>query len=976
MVQAQQESRSFKSKLFGSASIVISAGVCAVAFPSSAQAQEAAAETAESPPVEIVVTGSNIRQKNANVTSSAAITQVGEDLIKGTGSISVQDSLSRIPSISTGISASSNNTTVGGEAANIGVASTSLRNLGSARTLVLVNGRRYVSGVSANTGYGVDLNSIPTATIKRVDVLTGGQSAIYGSDAIAGVINIITRNDFNGLELNAFVSDSDDGGAGRKNADLTYGRNFDGGNAWISAGWSKQEPLRSVQRPYAANELRFVDANADGVRDAIAVRDGPAHVPGAALFFGNVAIFGNGNAFNRNQPLLDPDFNRLSSTDWDNQHARRFLVSPYERYYIASGLTYDIGDKSKLDVELNWTRTTSSVAIEPNPVSVVQDVFRVPQGGTTGINVATSPYFVGSSAGAQLVAAMGANTSLDRVQTFRRLVEFGDRTVSNKRTTFRVAAGFTRELSDSLSWKSSLVYGETSALQVNGGDFSIPNFRNALTIEPDGRGGYRCVNAQARIEGCLPINPFNTTGSLVSQTGITGISPQAAKYLMISTGQTGQIKQWVANSVLSGDLPISVSDKPFGFAAGVEYRKESAEETPDAYRQQGLSRDLQVSAIKGQFDVKEAFTEIEAPIAPWLTLSAAARFGDYSTVGKTFTYRFGANAPVTDFLRLRGSWSRSVRAPNINDLFSNGTTNIAPTNTDVCNGVTAATTGNVATNCRSISAIANRITNLGSFTLVSSEANNTRLLLAGSPSLTEESAKTLTLGAVLTPFRGFSFSVDYFNLDIKDGITRLSPDVYMRRCYDVAPGSFDATCGGTVFRDVNDGPILNLKTLPINAASIKTSGIDFELAYAGHGLNLGIFANYLVRYDVVGATGAVENFAGRPLFPKWRFSVNAAYDVTNRFNVSAQARYRSETKNFLTATNLSDDLNKMKAVTYVDIRFNYKVTDSISVYAGSNNVFNVQPDINTRDPAIGTNTEPGAYDVIGRQFFAGLKFKI
>lgn len=976
MVQVSHRIGSTKSRFCRSTSVMVVAGIMVAALPSSAFAQDSAAEESDIAQTEIVVTGSNIRQKNANVTSSAPITQVGEDLIKGTASISVEDSLNRIPSITSSLSASSNNISVGGAAANVGVATTSLRNLDAARTLVLVNGRRYVSGVSANTGYGVDLNSIPTSTIKRIDVLTGGQSAIYGSDAIAGVINIITKNDFNGLELNAFIGDSDDGGAGRKNADVTYGRNFDSGNVWVSAGWSKQDPLRSTQRPYAANELRFLDTNADGIREAIAVRDGPAHVPGAALFFGNVRVFGNGSAFNTNQPLLDSDFNRLSATDWDNQHARRFLVAPYERYYVASGLNFDVGDRSKFDVEVNWTRTTSSVAIEPAPVSVVENIFRVPQGGTTGINVATSPYFVGSSAGAQLIAAMGANTSLDRVQTFRRLTEFGDQTVTNKRTTFRVAAGFTHDFSDSLSWKTSLVYGETSALQVNTGDFSIPNFRNAMTIEPDGRGGYRCVNAQARIEGCLPINPFNTTGSLVSQAGITGISADAAKYLMIPTGQTGEIKQWVANSVLSGELPISISVQPFSFAAGVEYRKESAEEIPDPYRQQGLSRNLQVSAIKGDFDVKEAFAEIQAPVAPWLTLSAAGRFGDYSTVGSTFTYRFGANAPVADFLRLRASWSRSVRAPNINDLFSNGTTNTAPTNTDVCNGVTAATTGNVAINCRSIPAIATRITNSGSFTLVSSEANNTRLLTVGSPNLSEESAKTLTFGAVLTPFRGFSISVDYFDIDIQDGITRLSPDVYMRRCYEVAPGSFDATCGGTVSRDVNDGPILTVKTLPINAASIRTRGIDFEVAYVGHGFNIGVFANYLDRFDVVGATGVVEVFEGRPLYPKWRLAVNAGYDVTDRFNLFAQARYRSETKNFLTPTNLSDDLNTMKAVTYVDLRFNYKVTDSVSLYVGSNNVFNVQPDINPRDPTVGTNTEPRAYDVIGRQFFAGVKFKM
>jgi len=924
----------------------------------------------------VTVTGSNIRQAQNSV-SSSPITEIGENLIKGTASVSIGDTLNGIPSITSGLSASSNNTSVGGDAANVGVATTSLRNLGSARTLVLVNGRRYVSGVSANTGYGVDLNSIPTSLIKRVDVLTGGQSAIYGSDAIAGVVNIITKKNFSGFELNAFGAGAEEGGAGRKNIDLTYGQNFESGNAWISAGQSRQDALRSSDRPFSAYELAFVDANKDGIREAIARRNGPAHVPGAALFGpGGLAIFGNGAPFNTSQPLLDGQFNPQGSADWDNQHSRRFLVAPYKRNYVASGLNFDLNPTTHADVELNYARTSSSVALEPAPVSVVSDVFRVPMGGTTGINVATSPYFVGSSAGRQLVAAMGANTSLDGVQTFKRLAEFGDRTVSNQRDTFRIAAGLTKDFSDTLSLKSSAVYGVTSERQTNRGDFSIPNFRNALTIVPDGKGGYQCADAVARLEGCLPVNPFGTTDSLAGQAGITGFSPNAIKYLMIDTGQTGEIKQTVLNSVLSGALPFSIADKqPINFAAGIEYRKEQAEEIPDAYRQLGLSRDLQVSSIAGQFDVKEVFAEIEVPVARWLILDLAARLGSYSTIGTAPTYRLGINAPVTDTVRFRGSWSQSVRAPNINDLFSNGATSVAGTNTDVCNGVTASTQGNVAENCRSIPAIARRIAALGSYTLVASEANNTRLLQAGSPTLREETANSVTLGAVFTPLRGLSFSADYFDIKIKNGITRDTADVYVKRCYSVAPGAFDPTCGGNVSRDVNDGPILNLRSPLINAANITTRGVDLELDYSRSNFNFAAYANYLGRYDVTNSSGAVEKFVERPLFPKWRFALNGTYNVTKKFDVFTQIRYRSATKAFLEANTLSPDLNKLDSATNVDLRLNYRVTDAVHAYIGVNNLTDEQPDINPRDAATGTNTEPRVYDVIGRQYFAGLSVK-
>lgn len=672
--------------------------------------------------------------------------------------------------------------------------------------------------------------------------------------------------------------------------------------------------------------------------------------------------------------MLDGGFNPQSTADWDNQHGRRFLVAPYQRSYLASGMNFDLSPTSHVDVELNYTRTTSSVALEPAPVSVVSDVFRVPTGGATGIDVATSPYFVGSSAGSQLVRALGANTSLDRVQTFKRLAEFGDRTVANRRNTFRIAAGMTNEFSDTLSLKTNLVYGVTSQTQTNGGDFSIPNFRNAVTIVPDGKGGYQCADAVARLEGCKPVNPFGMTDSLAGRAGITGFSPEAIKYLKIATGQTGEIKQTVVNSVLTGALPFKlVEDQPFSFASGVEYRKERAEEIPDAYRQQGLSRDLQVSAIAGQFDVKEVFAEVEMPVARWLIVDLAARLGSYSTIGTAPTYRIGINAPVMDSLRLRGSWSKSVRAPNINDLFSNGTTSTAGTNTDVCNGVTATTPGDVAQNCRSIPAIARRIASTGSYTLVASEANNTRLLQAGSATLSEETAESVTLGAVFTPMRGLSFSADYYDISIKNGITRDTADVYVKRCYGVAPGAFDPTCGGNLVRDLNDGPILNLRSPLINAARITTRGIDLGLDYSQRNFNLSTYVNYLDRYDVRNSSGTVEKFVERPLFPKWRASVNGTYKLTKQFDVFSQLRYRSETKAFLETNNLSPELNKLDSATYVDLRLNYRVTDSVDAYVGVNNLTDAQPDINPRDPATGTNTEPRAYDVIGRQYFVGLK---
>ena len=957
------------------------AALAAIFTVSPVAAQDAADEVLE----EIIVTGSNI-QRATNANSSAPIAAIGSDVVDGIGAIAVGDVLNTIPSITTQSNGDGFNTIpFGAGTANIGVSSVSLRNLGSARTLVLVNGRRYVSGVSANTGYGVDLNSIPAAMIERVDVLTGGQSAIYGSDAIAGVINIITKKDLDGGILNAFASDSADGGAERRNVDFTYGKNFDAGNAWASVGYSEQDTLRSPERNFSAYELRFLDTDGDGIRESIARRDGPAHVPGARLAAGTganrVDLFGDGSVFDTNQPLLDGNFQPTSTSDFDNQHARRRLVAPYERFHVSSGISFDVSERSSAELEMNYSRVTAESNHEPIPLDVNGNVFRTGQGGVPSIDVATSPYFVGSSVGPQLLNALAASgitdTNLRNIGTALRPIELGDQFVDVSRDTFRVAGSFNTDFDNGLSLNSSAVYGITSQSIRKSGDVNILNFREAITIEDDGNGGYQCADPTARSLGCVPVNPFRTTDSLAGQAGVVGFSEEALDYIAINTGQTGEIEQIVLNSVLSGELPYAiVDDRPMQFAAGIEYRKEDAIETPDPFTQSGTARDVQILAIEGDFDVVEVFGEVLAPVADWLDVSLAVRFGDYSTVGTATSYRVGFDAPINDMIRFRASQSRSVRAPNINDLYSNGVPSVASPNTDVCNGTTATTTGDIADNCRSITAIANRIAAEGSFTLEASEGNNTLVVSGGSLALEEEEADALTFGAVFTPTPDWLISLDYYDIEIEGAIATVAAPILVDRCYDVAPGVFDETCDGSVRRDPVSGPILQIDATTFNADVISTSGVDAEVTYTNDSLRVQLLANFLSEYEVVDGSGNLEVFDGRPRFPDMRVTVNASYDINDRFNLFSQVRYRDETKAFLGAHDYSDSLNTLDSVFYLDLRAGYQVSDSLEAYVGINNVLDEEPDILVRGASGGTNTDTSVYDVIGQQIFAGFRYSM
>lgn len=952
--------------------------VCIAAIVSPhAIAQDAATKDIE----RINVTGSNIFKGSANFSSSSPVVELGKEAIEGVAAISIANTLSRLPSVTAGTNDASNNGDSGGSA---GISTTSLRNLGTARTLVLVNGRRYVSGTSAGDGYGVDLNSIPTSIIERVDVLTGGQSAIYGSDAIAGVINIITKKNFEGLEVNMFGADSDEGGAARQNIDFTYGKNFDGGNAWLSLGLANQDDLMARDRDFSRNSINVHDEDGDGLRETLRVRNGPMHVDGGAFQFADVSIFGNGDPFSQFAPKITSDGQLDGNSDFYNQTFYRKAIAPYKRQFAAAGMTFDISSKAHAELEINYSEVNSSTNIETAPLSIVNDVFVVNRGGTTGIDIANSPFFNGSSAQNQLLPALqnsgNGSTSLDRVNTFRRLAEFDNLGVENRRSTFRIAGNLDYEFDNNLLLSTSAVYGTTNQVQKNSGDVNLVALRAALNIEEDGNGGYQCANATDRWQGCVPINPFGTTDSELGQAGITGFSPEAVDYIGIPTGQSGVIKQYVVNSVLSGELPFTLNDEYISFATGVEYRREEGAETPDAFRQAGISRRLQVFATEGSFYSYEAFGEMFLPVYDWLNVSLALRVGDYSSIGNTSTYRLGIDSPINDYVRFRASVSSAVRAPNVNDLFAAGSAS-ATGGHDVCDGVDASTAGNVAANCRSIDAIADRIAADGSFTLVGSESQNERLLTTGSESLKEEKADTYTIGAVFTPMESLSVSVDYYSIEIEDAILNVGAGDIINRCYNVDPSEFDATCGGSVVRAVN-GPILNITSKAINESEVKTSGVDLEVFYTMDKLDLSLSASYLDEYVTTSKAGVERDYKGEVLYPKFRYTMHGTYNFTDDFSLFTQVTYRDETQNDVNNDvnqTLSNDINTLDSVYYVDLRASYNVNESLNLYAGSNNLFNEQPDIIPRgtvtSSAAGTNTEPRAYDIIGRQYFVGLKYK-
>ncbi len=935
------------------------------AWPTASFAQES--EAVE----EIIVTGSHIRKDTFS--SSSPISLVDSELIDGIGATNIGDLLARLPSIVSDVDASSANVNDPQES---GIHTTALRNLGASRTLVLVNGRRYVSGTSAGAGYGVDLNTIPTTMIERIEVLTGGQSAAYGSDAVAGVVNIITKTDFEGVQLNAQAGESSEGDRQRQDIDLTVGKNFSEGNVWLSFGYSNDDGLLSRDRAHSLISQRSIDTDGDLLFDTLAF-EGSSFIPETRLIGGGLSIKGDGSPFDGGRDL--------ATTDRLNFNEFRSLLIPIERRFAAAGLTLDLSEKAEATMEVSYSRAESRARFEPLPYSVTADAFRVNRGGTTGIDLTTHPLWVGSSAGTQLVAA-GA-TSLDNVTTFRRTVELGDRGSGNIRTTFRLAAALAYEFDNGLYLDIYGTYGVTEQVQTDFGDINLERAAEALNIEPDGFGGYQCVDDVARIQGCVPYNPFNTVDSLAGQAGVTGFSPEAIDYLAAAVGLTGNVEQTVVSAVLSGDLPFSVgSQDSASFAAGLEYRKEQGEETPDGLRQKGITRGFNIQPTKGDFDVIDIFGELQIPLMDQLILDAAVRWGDYSSVGSTFTWKVGLDAPINDSIRLRAATSTAVRAPNISDLFAGAVAN-ASLQFDPCffdfppNGVDATSTGDVADNCRSIAAIQNRITTTGAFTLTQVESQNTLSFNQGSPTVREEEADSFTIGAVFTPqaVEGLSIALDYYDIKIEDAIRIPSGTDVLNRCHNVSPSSFDPTCGGLVFRDPNLGPALDVLAVANNEDIIETSGIDLEASYyfdeLGSGdLLISLGATFLTNFEVTGIASDLQDLKGEVLFPETRFNLNFDYNISD-FNIFSQVRYRSSTKDRNDNTIHNENLNSFDSVVYVDLRGSYRFNDMVNVYVGSNNLFDETPPtmgFTHKYHQQGVSTNGTAFDTVGTQWYAGV----
>lgn len=927
----------------------------------------------------ISVTGSRIRSANLNSTSPLQSFDAGD--IDASGIANIQELLLDNPTFgSPAISRTNSNFST----ASAGIATVDLRNLGTARTLVLMNGRRFVSGQPGEMA--VDLNTIPAQFIDRIEILTGGASSVYGSDAVAGVVNLILKDNFEGVEFEGQYGQSAEGDDEETQFSVTAGvTSGDGkGNLMMHLGYTDQGAVFSRDRERSSVDqiasIFFTDEASDIFEPT---RPFFSSFPPQGRFDAGGVRF-TFDANNNLQEGFSTNGNGTIGPDGFNRNNYRTIAIPTERYLFATKGTYDLSDNHTVFFEGNYAASQTVTELEPFPFAS-DDIYAdgaVPLEFNINGTILANP-FVPDEILANAVDANG--DGLRDLDFFaKRLLDVANRGNTADRDTYRFTLGLEGEIFNDWFYDLYYVYGQTKESQVSSGQVNVQNFRFALeavtdTLDLDGDGVTNeaiCVDETARSFGCVPINIY----------GFNSITPEAAAYVNAPGLLSSFISQEIVGGNISGEV-FELPAGPIGIAAGFEYREETSRDEFDALQQAGLNAGNAIPATKGEFDVTEFYLETQIPIIDGMNAKAAYRASDYSTVGSTSSWNVGFDWQVTDWVRFRVIEAESTRAPNINELFSPPSQTFPTGLNDPCTGVSASDTGTLAERCLADPGVAANISTNGTFTLNQSDLQGISGFNRGNPNLSEEVGKSTTVGLVFTPqgmLEDFGLTIDYFDIEIEDAIVSTPRQFILDQCY-----SGDASFCQFITRRAaplgtnSAGSLEFIDSADSNSGGEMNEGIDLTLTYSGNvgpgRLNGRLAYTYVIEGGVIPLPGAAEDpYVGEIGASEHRANVNLKYDW-DAWSVSLGATYIGEASiddQFLAGFDLAPESVGVDAEIYVDTQVTYQVTDDISLYAGVDNLFDPEPPAiltGIPDNSTGTETDAGTYDPVGRRWYMGVR---
>ncbi len=924
-----------------------------LATPASAQvATTPAAPTAKTDNDVIIVTGSRIARPDLEASSPVAV--LSSEALKASNTVTVEQILTSNPQFVSGYGSASNNP-------GDGAATVDLRGLSSFRTLVLIDGKR---APIYDTSGSVDVNTIPTALIKRIDILTGGASAVYGSDAIAGVVNFILDDRFEGFRADGSAQVSGHGDGELYDTSLTAGFKLgDRGNIVVSGGWSRREGVKFGAR--ARNSVAIDSSDLVSSGGSSNTVPTAFEVPGLDL-------------------LQVTDAGTLTTdVQLYNYTPVNYAQLPFERYNVMALGRYELTDDIEFYGRASYTRVKVETTLAPTATAgfffnidpsnpfLTDDERAVFFGPTAVIND-------GSGVADDPTARAGTS----QIGIRRRIVETGGRVEKHDTTNYQFVGGLRGNLGDTLHWDVFAQYGETKRHEVLMNDLSYTALQQALDVVA-GPSGPACFNPAG---GCVPLNLFTTTPIPANQLG----------FVLRNALQDTKTSQFVAGGSLSGDISFLKSpfaEHPAAFSVGVEYREEKGvTKVDDNYASGDLIYYGQGQNISGKYNVKEAFAELKIPIVqdrPFfyaLNLEGGFRYSKYSTVGNVSTYKAGGDWSPVEGVRFRGIYQRAVRAPNVYELFSPVVAGTGSLSADPCAG--PGISAQVAAICIAQGAPA------GSIGIIPDPiSGQINIFTGGNTQLQAEKSDTYTFGVVVSPpsMRNFSFSIDYFNIGIANAIDDTPPFVTVAQCFNVDLDPTSRACSGIVRNSLTgslSGPTeVGVPATLGNVASLKTSGIDLTATYRGgerEGFNYGVsvMGTYTRTYsikadpsaDVVQCAGRFGSACNLEPIPKWKHVVDVSLGWKN-FTLISRWRYFGKVKEDVGTDILRSTI---PAFNYFDETLIADLTDKITLRVGVLNVFDKKSpiigDTIGNDKTAGS-TFPNTYDVIGRSFFAGISAK-
>jgi iron complex outermembrane recepter protein len=780
--------------------LAIASTLFASAMPAFAQDAAPAPQEKEATTLDrIEVTGSRI--KRTDIETSQPVFSLSRDDIQAQGLTSVGDVIQNITANGSTLNTTMNN---GGN----GETRVSLRNLGSNRTLVLVNGRRWIGGTGL--GGAVDLNTIPTAAVERIEVLKDGASSIYGSDAIAGVVNVILRQNFDGAEANAYFGQYDKGDGTRQSYDFTVGSAGDRWSAMLGIGYVKEEPVWAGDREISSEPV-FGTGSAFGSTTSpdgrFALCSG-VFTPGACSV-GQTRPDGSAGQFSYN-PGQTPEDWRVWGTgpnDVYNFAPDNYLLTPQERRSLFANGSLDITDTLRFKVTTTYNERVSEQLLAAMPIVL-----------GTGPGANTQSRAVSISADS-IYNPFGQTVS--RIQ--RRAVETGGRSFNQDVSTFAFDGAFegTFDVGDRpLDWEAGFFWGRNQSNNVTNGLFNVLALKSGLGPSMlDAGGNPVCVTTPGDlstvIAGCVPINLLGGVGSL---------TPEMLEYATFVAHDQFEYKQKTYYANIGGEL-FDIGDAgAFAFSFGLEHRTESGFDSPDALINSGNTTGNARTATEGGYSVDEAYLELaipllkDLPFARLLDLSIATRYSDYSNFGDTLNSKFGFRWKPIDDLMVRGNWAEGFRAPSISELFA-GLGDSFPTIADPCN---LASFGSLDPAAQQ-RCIAQGVPNGGY-----DQGNpQIRINVGGNPNLLPETSTSKTLGLVYSPswLEGFDVSLDWWQIEMQDTITVATGQTIVDGCVRDNRPEF---C--QLFTR-NPGGSLNLTSGPVNQGELLVEGYDMTVGY-------------------------------------------------------------------------------------------------------------------------------------------------